>query len=258
MFRLIEDAMFRLQVRDPSQEPCGRLTFLKEGRTIKGLPQTAVCNLNITLPAVKKVRQSQLTIFCVTSINILMVRVVWAPITLIDERLRPNCRHCVFYLFSASLFIKPVIFAVDSRHWLFCFVPFYHLLWHASGWGLFEYQAGVLWLDSFAVFASECRRFAFFCCRVFFFFFLLLCLLSFALSASLPKASVDHSFFTPWCFFSPPCFPLCYSPCFCNASWEPGNGVRCRGWGKSHPPHHVLSSALDLRRPCLPALLSPS
>ncbi|XP_055085359.1 ankyrin-3-like isoform X4 [Periophthalmus magnuspinnatus] len=45
---------FCVKVRDPSQEPCGRLTFLKECKTIKGLPQTAVCNLNITLPAVKK------------------------------------------------------------------------------------------------------------------------------------------------------------------------------------------------------------
>ncbi|KAM9425019.1 ankyrin-1-like [Pholidichthys leucotaenia] len=45
---------FCVKVRDPSQEPCGRLTFLKECKTTKGLPQTAVCNLNITLPAVKK------------------------------------------------------------------------------------------------------------------------------------------------------------------------------------------------------------
>uniref|UniRef100_A0A3P8VUE8 Ankyrin 3 n=1 Tax=Cynoglossus semilaevis TaxID=244447 RepID=A0A3P8VUE8_CYNSE len=45
---------FCVKVRDPSQEPCGRLTFLKECKTIKSLPQTAVCNLNITLPAVKK------------------------------------------------------------------------------------------------------------------------------------------------------------------------------------------------------------
>ncbi|XP_029977234.1 ankyrin-3-like isoform X30 [Sphaeramia orbicularis] len=45
---------FCVKVRDPSQEPCGRLTFLKECKTIKGFPQTAVCNLNITLPAVKK------------------------------------------------------------------------------------------------------------------------------------------------------------------------------------------------------------
>lgn len=51
-----KEALFSLQVRDPSQEPCGRLTFLKECKAIKGLPQTAVCNLNITLPAVKKVR----------------------------------------------------------------------------------------------------------------------------------------------------------------------------------------------------------
>uniref|UniRef100_A0A672IT04 Ankyrin 3 n=1 Tax=Salarias fasciatus TaxID=181472 RepID=A0A672IT04_SALFA len=49
---------FCVKVRDPSQEPCGRLTFLKECKTLKGLPQTAVCNLNITLPAVKKETES--------------------------------------------------------------------------------------------------------------------------------------------------------------------------------------------------------
>ncbi|KAM6898672.1 ankyrin-1-like isoform 2-T2 [Lycodopsis pacificus] len=49
---------FCVKVRDPSQEPCGRLTFLKDCKTIKGLPQTAVCNLNITLPAVKKEMES--------------------------------------------------------------------------------------------------------------------------------------------------------------------------------------------------------
>ncbi|XP_014868918.1 PREDICTED: ankyrin-3-like isoform X9 [Poecilia mexicana] len=49
---------FCVKVRDPSQEPCGRLTFLKECRSTKGLPQTAVCNLNITLPAVKKESES--------------------------------------------------------------------------------------------------------------------------------------------------------------------------------------------------------
>uniref|UniRef100_A0A8C0IDX3 Ankyrin 3 n=1 Tax=Bubo bubo TaxID=30461 RepID=A0A8C0IDX3_BUBBB len=46
---------FSIKVRDTSQEPCGRLSFLKEPKTTKGLPQTAVCNLNITLPAHKKV-----------------------------------------------------------------------------------------------------------------------------------------------------------------------------------------------------------
>uniref|UniRef100_A0A8C3B2B5 Ankyrin 3 n=1 Tax=Cyclopterus lumpus TaxID=8103 RepID=A0A8C3B2B5_CYCLU len=49
---------FCVKVRDPGQEPCGRLTFLKECKTMKGLPQTAVCNLNITLPAVKKEMES--------------------------------------------------------------------------------------------------------------------------------------------------------------------------------------------------------
>ncbi|XP_051927469.1 ankyrin-3-like isoform X36 [Hippocampus zosterae] len=49
---------FCVKVRDPSQEPCGRLTFLKECKNTKGLPQTAVCNLNITLPAAKKEMES--------------------------------------------------------------------------------------------------------------------------------------------------------------------------------------------------------
>ncbi|XP_069045060.1 ankyrin-3 isoform X45 [Lepisosteus oculatus] len=49
---------FCVKVRDNSQEPCGRLSFLKEPKTTKGLPQTAVCNLNITLPAHKKELES--------------------------------------------------------------------------------------------------------------------------------------------------------------------------------------------------------
>ncbi|XP_061763601.1 LOW QUALITY PROTEIN: ankyrin-3-like [Nerophis ophidion] len=49
---------FCVKVRDPSQEACGRLSFLKEAKGAKGLPQTAVCNLNITLPAATKEMES--------------------------------------------------------------------------------------------------------------------------------------------------------------------------------------------------------
>nr|XP_057934084.1 ankyrin-3-like isoform X1 [Doryrhamphus excisus] len=49
---------FCVKVRDPSQEPCGRLSFLKDSKSTKGLPQTAVCNLNITLPAARKEMES--------------------------------------------------------------------------------------------------------------------------------------------------------------------------------------------------------
>ncbi|KAJ8248553.1 hypothetical protein GJAV_G00243230 [Gymnothorax javanicus] len=45
---------FCVKIRDVSQEPCGRLSFLKEPKMNKGLPQTAICNLNITLPTLKK------------------------------------------------------------------------------------------------------------------------------------------------------------------------------------------------------------
>ncbi|XP_067226304.1 ankyrin-3-like isoform X23 [Chanodichthys erythropterus] len=45
---------FCVKVRDSSQEPCGRLSFLREPKTSKGIAQTAICNLNITLPGLKK------------------------------------------------------------------------------------------------------------------------------------------------------------------------------------------------------------
>ncbi|XP_037829451.1 ankyrin-3 isoform X23 [Kryptolebias marmoratus] len=49
---------FNVKIRDLGQEPCGRLSFLREPKTTKGLPQTAICNLNITLPTHKKDMES--------------------------------------------------------------------------------------------------------------------------------------------------------------------------------------------------------
>ncbi|XP_055083488.1 ankyrin-3 isoform X1 [Periophthalmus magnuspinnatus] len=45
---------FNVKIRDMGQDPCGRLSFLREPKSTKGLPQTAICNLNITLPTHKK------------------------------------------------------------------------------------------------------------------------------------------------------------------------------------------------------------
>ncbi|XP_056326162.1 ankyrin-3 isoform X17 [Danio aesculapii] len=50
---------FCVKVRDNSQEPCGRLSFLREIKTSKGLAQTAICNLNITLPGFKKTEKPE-------------------------------------------------------------------------------------------------------------------------------------------------------------------------------------------------------
>uniref|UniRef100_A0A8C6Q3P4 Ankyrin 3 n=1 Tax=Nothobranchius furzeri TaxID=105023 RepID=A0A8C6Q3P4_NOTFU len=50
---------FDVKIRDMGQEPCGRLSFLREPKTFKGLPQTAVCNLNITLPTHKKTEKPE-------------------------------------------------------------------------------------------------------------------------------------------------------------------------------------------------------
>nr|XP_023654108.1 ankyrin-3-like isoform X1 [Paramormyrops kingsleyae] len=43
-----------IKVRDSTQEPCGRLSFTKEPRSYRSLNMSAICNLNITLPAYSK------------------------------------------------------------------------------------------------------------------------------------------------------------------------------------------------------------
>ncbi|XP_061601867.1 ankyrin-3-like isoform X7 [Cololabis saira] len=49
---------FNVKIRDVGQEPCGRLSFLREPKSSKGFPQTAICNLNITLPTHKRDMES--------------------------------------------------------------------------------------------------------------------------------------------------------------------------------------------------------
>ncbi|KTF79703.1 hypothetical protein cypCar_00014855 [Cyprinus carpio] len=45
---------FNVKVRDMGQEPCGRISFLGEPKIAKSLPQSAICNLNFTLPTHRK------------------------------------------------------------------------------------------------------------------------------------------------------------------------------------------------------------
>ncbi|XP_056298721.1 ankyrin-2b isoform X13 [Pseudoliparis swirei] len=40
-----------IKIRDNTQEPCGRLSFMKEARNYRSLTQHAICNLNISLPS---------------------------------------------------------------------------------------------------------------------------------------------------------------------------------------------------------------
>lgn len=56
MSRFWTDAYFLLQIRDNTQDPCGRLSFMKEPRNYRSLTQNAICNLNITLPSYCKVK----------------------------------------------------------------------------------------------------------------------------------------------------------------------------------------------------------
>uniref|UniRef100_A0A8C5M309 Ankyrin 2 n=1 Tax=Leptobrachium leishanense TaxID=445787 RepID=A0A8C5M309_9ANUR len=47
-----------VKVRDTTQEPCGRLSFMKEPKSTRGLVHQAICNLNITLPLYNKESES--------------------------------------------------------------------------------------------------------------------------------------------------------------------------------------------------------
>ncbi|XP_034470960.1 ankyrin-2b isoform X3 [Hippoglossus hippoglossus] len=40
-----------IKIRDNTQEPCGRLSFMKEPRNYRSITQNAICNLNINLPS---------------------------------------------------------------------------------------------------------------------------------------------------------------------------------------------------------------
>ncbi|XP_075056474.1 ankyrin-2 isoform X6 [Mixophyes fleayi] len=47
-----------VKVRDTTQEPCGRLSFMKEPKSSRGLVHQAICNLNFTLPLYNKEYES--------------------------------------------------------------------------------------------------------------------------------------------------------------------------------------------------------
>ncbi|XP_026553968.1 ankyrin-2 isoform X3 [Pseudonaja textilis] len=47
-----------VKVRDTTQESCGRLSFMKEPKSSRGLVHQAICNLNITLPVYTKESES--------------------------------------------------------------------------------------------------------------------------------------------------------------------------------------------------------
>ncbi|XP_041635180.1 ankyrin-2b isoform X20 [Cheilinus undulatus] len=48
-----------IKIRDNTQEPCGRLSFMREPRNYRSLTQNAICNLNITLPSYNKASRTQ-------------------------------------------------------------------------------------------------------------------------------------------------------------------------------------------------------
>uniref|UniRef100_A0A4W3HK27 Ankyrin 2 n=1 Tax=Callorhinchus milii TaxID=7868 RepID=A0A4W3HK27_CALMI len=47
-----------VKIRDTTQEPCGRLSFIREPKSTRGLAHHAICNLNITLPSYTKESES--------------------------------------------------------------------------------------------------------------------------------------------------------------------------------------------------------
>uniref|UniRef100_A0A8C1U6T2 Ankyrin 2 n=1 Tax=Cyprinus carpio TaxID=7962 RepID=A0A8C1U6T2_CYPCA len=56
-----------IKIRDNTQEPCGRLSFTKEPRSYRTLTHSAICNLNITLPAYSKVSSCHMLLLTLQS-----------------------------------------------------------------------------------------------------------------------------------------------------------------------------------------------
>uniref|UniRef100_A0A8C1KBR8 Ankyrin 2 n=1 Tax=Cyprinus carpio TaxID=7962 RepID=A0A8C1KBR8_CYPCA len=59
-----------IKIRDNTQEPCGRLSFTKEPRSYRTLTHSAICNLNITLPAYSKVSSCHMLLLTLQSCKI--------------------------------------------------------------------------------------------------------------------------------------------------------------------------------------------
>uniref|UniRef100_A0A671YFU5 Ankyrin 2 n=1 Tax=Sparus aurata TaxID=8175 RepID=A0A671YFU5_SPAAU len=76
-----------IKIRDNTQEPCGRLSFMKEPRNYRSLTQNAICNLNITLPSHCKVRGP----YCCLSQQRLRILLVLVSKT-VRVRFRPRAR----------------------------------------------------------------------------------------------------------------------------------------------------------------------
>uniref|UniRef100_A0A8D2L6I5 Ankyrin 2 n=1 Tax=Varanus komodoensis TaxID=61221 RepID=A0A8D2L6I5_VARKO len=70
-----------VKVRDTTQEACGRLSFMKEPKSSRGLVHQAICNLNITLPIYTKVFHNIMIKFC--------------PLIELKLDTNINCCHCV-------------------------------------------------------------------------------------------------------------------------------------------------------------------
>lgn len=112
-----------------------------------------------------------------------------------DERLWPECRHRVFYLFKIFFDMTLIVFAVNSCHWLFRSVPIQRLIW-----------PDLLLAEGFCALASGFLWLAFICCL----WLSALCALILLLILSLLQwplcwapASVNHSLFSHHVSFPP-------------------------------------------------------
>uniref|UniRef100_A0A669D1W8 Ankyrin 2 n=1 Tax=Oreochromis niloticus TaxID=8128 RepID=A0A669D1W8_ORENI len=114
-----------IKIRDNTQEPCGRLSFMKEPRNYRSLAQNAICNLNITLPSYCKVRTLYrccwrsrvfMSKSCVLTLVMRMQRNNQTH-TLTHSPLSPSFQSYVslYFTFFVMIFSCPMIPAVCSN-----------------------------------------------------------------------------------------------------------------------------------------------
>uniref|UniRef100_A0A8C1KB58 Ankyrin 2 n=1 Tax=Cyprinus carpio TaxID=7962 RepID=A0A8C1KB58_CYPCA len=101
-----------IKIRDNTQEPCGRLSFTKEPRSYRTLTHSAICNLNITLPAYSKVSSCHMLLLTLQSCKM----------------------HCPvkFHLFFFFFFFFDCLLFVVALYTYYKFLIFFSFLSYAS------------------------------------------------------------------------------------------------------------------------------
>uniref|UniRef100_A0A8C5S3B8 Ankyrin 2 n=1 Tax=Laticauda laticaudata TaxID=8630 RepID=A0A8C5S3B8_LATLA len=112
-----------VKVRDTTQESCGRLSFMKEPKSSRGLVHQAICNLNITLPVYCSKNTGLFYGDSFHFLKIIFIQINNCPINLIleqqddQEKLEERLAHIADHLgFSWTELARELDFTEEQIH----------------------------------------------------------------------------------------------------------------------------------------------